>query len=808
MPWISEIRQAGRRLARRPLFALTCVVILALGIGANTAVFSLLDAVVLRPLPVPDPERLTHLRERDPDGSLSLIGYETYLDLAERSRTLARLAVSSQRQPTITNPDGARTLDALAVTHTWLPTLGVEPALGRNFTSAEDRPGAPRVLLLGHALWKSQFASDAAIVGRNIELNDTPYEVLGVLPPELDRLLGPGAGRRLDLIVPLRYARGLPYACRDCRHLNALARIRPDATLEGARAELDASVAALRSAYPDKYPSGLGALVPLGDELIGRSRELLAAVFAGVVLVLLLAVGNVAALLVVRAVERSRELAIRRSLGADRRRLLAAAFGESALLSLAGALVGLLIARPTLTALVALSPSYLPRLDAVGLSLPVLGFTLASALLVALASGIAPAMVHLRTPARAALAAGGNAGLSRRSRRGLSLLVVAELTLALVVVFAAALLGRSLERLMAEDTGFRPEGVVKADVQTNGSRYDEDAQVHAFFDRALESVRALPGIVAAGWTSQLPLGGNRDSYSIRLEDKPEMRLEEEPAGDRYAVTPGYFAALGIRLVAGRLLTDADRAGSEPVVLINRRLAERIWPDQGALGKRIQVGGPDAPWRTVVGAVEEVLHYGLDRPSVAQFYVPEAQWPWADSGRVLVVRSSLPPERLARPIAEAIRAVDPKCPVEHFATMANVIEQSTGGRRFATTLWGAFALLSLLLAATGTYGLLARQVAMRRRDLATRSALGARPSRLAAELGGEAARWLVTAAVLALPILWVVGRLLAAQLWKLPPSDPETFGLAVGVVGAMALLAGLSPARRAARVDPATVLREE
>jgi putative ABC transport system permease protein len=805
---MNELHQAARRLARRPLFALAAVGILALGIGANTAIFSLMEAVVLRPLPMPHPDRLTYVRERDPDGSLDLVGYETYLDLAARVRGFASLAVSSQRNPTLGLADGARTLDALGVTHTWLPTLGVEPALGRNFTAEEDRPGAPRVVILGHAIWTSRFAGDAAIVGRTIDLDDTPYEVVGVLPAGLDRLLGPGAGRRLDLVVPLRYAVGQSWACRDCRHLNAIARLAPGVSRAAAGAELDAAIAALRSAYPDKYPTSRGGLETVGDVLTGKSRALLATLFAGVALVLLLAVANVAALLAVRTIERARELAIRRSLGADRSRLVAAALGESALLTAAGAVAGLALARPALAALVRLAPSFVPRLDGVGLSLPVLAFTLVTSAVVALAAGVAPAIAHLRAPARAVLATGGGPGMSRRRRRGLALLITAELALALVVVFAAALLGRSFERLLAEDPGFRPDGVVVADVDVNGPRYGEDAAVNAFFDRALERVMALPGVTAAGWTSQLPLGGSTDSFGLRFADKPEIRLDEQPAGDRFAVTPGYFAALGIRLVQGRFLLDSDRLGAEPVILVSRRLAEKIWPGESALGKRIQVGGTEAPWRRVVGVVEDVLHQGLDRPSAAQFYVAEAQWLWADPNRVLVVRSKLLAAQLARSIAAAVGAVDPKCPVEHLAAMTDVVARSTGGRRFATSLWSAFALLALLLAATGTYSLFARQVAMRRRELAMRSALGARPTRLAAELGGEAARWLLAAAALAVPLLWLVGRLVSAQLWKVPSTDPLALATAFAVVATMAALACLQPARRAARVDPARVLRDE
>jgi len=809
MQIVNEIRHALRRLARRPLLALLAIATLTIGIGVNSAVFSLLESAVLRTLPLPAPADLVYVREVDPDGGSSNLGFATYVDLAERATSFASLAVGSVRRPVLGGEGDAETLDALGVSASWLPTMGVAPRLGRNFVAEEDRPGAPRVVLLSHALWQRRFAGDPGIVGRTVALSEIPFEVVGVLPPELDQLLGPGPGRRLDALVPLRYGVEQPWACRTCRHLNAVGRLRPGVELAAARAELDSLFAALQAAHPKEYPTPRGAVEPMAERLAASSRPLLLALFGGVVLVLALAVANVAALLAVRALERERELSIRRSLGADHRSLLLSAWGESAVLAAAGGALGLAAAPALLRLLAAFAPAEISRFGTLTLSMPVLAFTAGAAIAAALAAGIAPAAIHLRSSARDALAATAAGAGSTRGRRGaLGRLVVAQLALALLVVFAAALLGRSLERLLAEDPGFRPEGATVATVGLVGDRYGDDAAAHALFREAAERLAAMPGIEAAGWTSQLPLGGNFDTYTLRFEDRPEMRLEEEPAADRYAVTPGYFRALGLRLVEGRLLDAADDADGELVVLINRTLAETTWPGESALGKRLRMSSEGAPWRRVVGVVDDVRHQGLDRPPTAQFYAPAEQWFFADSQRVLVVRSSLPGATVAARVAGLLRELDPRLPVEAIRPMRRVLDESAGGRRFAAGVWSGFAALALLLAAIGTYGLLARQVALRRRELGVRAALGATPAGLRRDVARRTARLVLLALAVATPLCLAAGRLLAAQLWRVPPADVRALASAVVVVAATAALAALVPATRAARTDPSRVLRDD
>lgn len=804
----NELRHAVRRLSRRPLLVLLAVATLAIGIGVNTAVFSLLEAAVLRELPLPDPDRLAYVRELDPDGSSSNLGFATYLDLAERATSFERIAVSSLRRPVLGGEGDAETLDALGVSASWLPTLGVVPLLGRNLSPEEDRPGAPRVALLSHALWQRRFGGDPGIVGRTVALSEVSHEVVGVLPPLLDQLLGPGPGRRLDLIVPLRYGVEQPWACRTCRHLNAIGRLGPGVELVAAGAELDSLFAALRAAFPQEYPTPRGAVEPMQEKLGASAKPLLTALFGGVVLVMLLAVANVAALLAVRAVERERELSIRRSLGADRRSLLLSAWSESAVVALAGGAAGLAVAAPLLRLFAAAAPPSLARFGTLELAFPVLAFVAGTSVVAALAAGVAPALVHLRSAARDVLAATSTAGATRSRRRAVGRLVVGELALALVVVFAAALVGRSLERLLAEDPGFRVGQATVATVSLVGDRYADDSAAHALFAQAAARLEAMPGIEAAGWTSQLPLGGNLDSYTLRFETRPEMRLEEQPAADRYAVTPGFFRALGLRLVVGRLLEPADDADGELVVVVNRSLAESIWPDQDPLGKRLRMGAEGAPWRTVVGVVDDVRHQGLDQPSTAQFYVPAEQWFFADSERVLVVRSDLDSATVAALIAPAIHELDPRLPVERIGSMQSVVAESTGGRRFAAGVWSSFAALALLLAAIGTYGMLARQVAARRRELGVRSALGASPRKLRLEVAHGTARLVAVAVAVALPLCVAAGRLLGSQLWRVPPTDAASLGAAVAVVMATAAVASLLPAVRAARTDPSTVLRDE
>jgi len=808
---ITELRLAARRLARRPLFALAVVATLAIGIGANTAVFSLLEAVVLRDLPVPDPQRLVAIHELGSDGDPTGLGYATWAELATGARSFESMAAYAAWRPSIAEGGVAETISGLRATATLLPTLGVSPLLGRNFDPAEDAPEGARVALLSHGLWQRRFGSDPAAVGRTVLLNDRPYEVIGVLPAAVDSLLGPGPAKRLDVVVPLRYRADLPWACRTCRHLSALGRIAPGATAAGAAAEIDARFAALRADHPDEYASDHGRLTAWADVLGGPSRPLLGALLVGVLLVLALAIANVAALFAVRAVERERELAIRRSLGAGSRGWLVAAWSEPLLVVALGAGAGLLLARSLLPLLVSVAPLSMTRLDGVGLSLPVLAFTATVSILAALASGVAPALLGLRVPARDALAASATTSSGPRRGRFLGRLVVAQLALALVVVFAAGLLGRSLESLLGEDPGFRPAGVVVASVSASSVRLAEDTDVHAFFARALERVGALPGVTAAGWTSQLPLDGNVDSYSLTFRHRPDVPPAEEPYADRFAITPGYQQAIGLRLLAGRLLDDADREGSEPVILLNRTLVEKTWKGddpRAAIGGLVRLGAPDSPWRKVVGVVEDVRHVGLDRPSTAQIYLPAMQWPWADSDRVLVVRSDRPAVRMAAPLRAAIHEIDPLRPVEAVRDMTDVVTGSAGNRSFAVGIWSSFALLALGLAALGTYGTLARRIALRRRELGIRSALGAAPRRLARAVTVESARMVVAALAIALPASLALGRALSSQLWKVGAFDPATLVLASAAVAAAALAASLGPAASAGRTAPASVLQEE
>jgi len=804
---LHELRHALRRLARRPLFAVIAVVTLAIGIGANTAIFSLLYGVVLRRLPMPEPGRVVFVGELAPDGGVNRIGFQTYADLAEQSKSFARLAAVRWWTPSLALSDGARTIDAQRVSAGYLRVLGVAPALGRDFTADDDRPGAPHVVLLSNRLWREQFGADPEIVGRTVPFTEVPYQVVGVLPRSLDDLLGPGSNNRLDAIAPLRYERGQPWACRDCRHLQAIGRLAPGVDVTAARAELDAMFARLRDSYPTLYPTDRGALQPLDRQLAAAARPMLTALFAGVALVLLLAAANIAALFAVRAVERSRELALRRSLGAESRDVVASAWSEPLVITVAGGLVGVLAAPSLLRLLIAAAPIDLPRIGDIGLATPVLAFAAVVSVVVALAAGLAPALVYLRTAPRDLLAA-GRSGPTRGGRRAMAFLVVAELALALVVVFAAGLVGRSLDRLLSEELGFDPRGVTTLRVVVGGPHYETDEAIHAFFDRALERVLAVPGVATATWTTQLPLSGDFDRYSLRFADRPEMKVEEEPDADRFAVTPGYFPALGLRLVMGRLLDESDGATSEPVVLLNRTLAETIWPHELPLGKRIHMGGDDSPWRTVVGVVEDVRNVALDRPSAAQIYVPEHQWDWADGNRALVVRSPRPSGQLGADLRDAVRSVDATQPIGEVLPMPELIARSAGSQRFAAGLWSSFAALALLLAGLGTYGLLTRQIALRVREFGVRSALGAPPGQLAGQVGLGVARLLAAAIALAVPATLLIGRLLASQLWQTPASDPPTLALSTTVVCFVALGAALLPAWRAARVDPVEVLREE
>ncbi len=801
---LSDVRFAFRQLARSPGFSLLAILTLALGIGATTAIYSVVSPVLFRPLPYPSAERIMTLSERGKDESGSNTGYATFLDVERMSSSFESIAAMSSWQPTLQGGGDPERLSGQRVTRGFFSVLGVRPALGRDFSAEENIRGKHFVVMLSHGLWQRRFGADPSVLGRPVTFNGIAYTVVGVLPKAFESLLSPGAA----IWAPLAYETSLPWACRTCRHLRAIGRLKESVTPASAGRELDVISGRLVAEHPTDYSATGMRVVPLQDRLTREVRPALLAVLGAVALVLLIACANVSALLLGRAIQREGEFAIRGALGAGKSRVVRQLLTESVLLSMLGGAAGIALAYWGVQGLAALAPPSLPRFSAIGIDGGVLLFTAALSVATGIAFGLVPAFATARPELFAALRPGGRTTGLRSRRLARATLVAGEIALALMLLFGAGLLMRSLHRLLSVDPGFDPAGLLTMEVQTTGPRYQEDPAIRAFFDRARDAVREVPGVDHAGWTSQLPLGGNFDRYGVRIEGVVLANPANAPDADRYAVTPGYLEAMRIPLQRGRAITDADGTEAPKIVLINQTFAAVAWPNSDPIGAKVQLGGPERPWRTVVGIVGDVRHTSLDEKLAPQIYLPEAQWFSADDAMVLTVRTHGDPVPLAGAIRAAIRSVDPTLPILHVATMEDVVSATAQQRRFAFVLFQVFAVVALLLAAAGIYGVLAGSVTERTRELGIRAALGASRNGLLALVVRQGLALTVTGlAVGALGSL-LLSRFLQRLLFGVGAQDPLTFAGVVVVLLAVALTACWAPAWRATRVSPLEAIRGE
>jgi len=804
---LQDLRYALRGLRRNPGFTATAVATLALAIGANTAIFSVVRGVLLRPLRFAQPDRIMVLRERDQSGDTTNTGYATYLDWRTRSRSFADMAVASDWSPKLSAGSGtpAERIEGMRVSRSFFGLLGVRPALGRDFLPAEDLRGANRVVVLTDGLWRRRFGADPAIAGKTVRLGEAAYLVAGVLGPDFESVFSSDPTKPTEIFSPLGYDTSMPQACRTCRHLRTIGRLRDGVTVAQATGEMDAISASLLHEHPTEYPTAGVVVKPFGDALTAQTRPLLWMLLAAVGLVLLIGCANVASLLLSRAGRRRKEVALRTALGASSSRIAGLFLVEALVLALCGGALGLLAAAWTLQALVGLAPASLPRVGDVRLEGTVLLFTLGVSVLTGLLFGIVPALRMSRLQAEPVLRESSGASSSRRARRYGGSLVVFDVALALILLTGALLLVKSTSRLLHVDPGFRSEGLLTVELDVSGARYEQDPAVIQFWDRVLERVEALPGVWGAGVVSQLPLGGNFDGFGIHAQDKPSANPDTDPSADRYGVSAGYLRTMGIPVLRGRGLEPGDRADSPPVVLINAALARKIWPGEDPIGKRVRVGGNDGPWRTVVGVAGSVRHTALDAPETPQFYLPRTQF--VDSSMVLVVRAA-DPERLARPVREAIKAIDADQPIARVATMERVVSGSAAPRRFTAGLLAAFAVLASLLAAVGIFGVLSGFVGLRTREIGIRVALGASRRSVVGLVCGRTLRLTLVGLAAGLAGSLLLSRWIAGQLYRVAPHDPLVIAGASLLIVAVALASSLAPVRRALRVDPIRTLRAE
>jgi putative ABC transport system permease protein len=806
---LQDLRQAARSLRGTPGASLAALAALAIGIGANTAIFSVVDAVLLRPLPFVEPDRIMTVWQNDTNHHVERewVSPANFLDWCRDSRTFSRLAAFSERPFNLSGTGEPERLDGQRVSAALFPLLGVDAAIGRTFTPEDDRAGAARVVLLSHGLWERRFSSDPAIVGRPITLDDESVTVVGVMPRSFRF---PGANEALW--VPLAFDEK-EAARRRSLILRVVGRLAPGSTAGEARAEMETIASTLAREYPE-HDSGMGAtIVPLRDYLAGDVRPALLILLGAVGFVLLIACANIANIQMTRAAARRREMAIRSALGATRRRLVRQLLTESLLLSSCGGVLGAFLALWGVDVLRAGMPAEVPRLEPVGIDGRVLLFTLGLSVLSGILSGVLPALTAARAGLNEFLRDGAHGTAGRASGRTRALLVVGEVAAALVLLAGAGLLVRSFANVMALDPGFRSEHVLTLRMNLSPKRYEEPARRLVFYRRLLERLDGVPGVRAAGLVSFLPMTLKGGSFAYRAEGRPAPASNQEPFAVYRSVTPGFFQAMEIPIERGRALTARDDERAPLVAVISRSMARVAFPGQDPIGRRFAFGvgpvGKDTAWVTVVGTVADVRQFDLDdepRPAVFAPYAQETLFWYAP--RDIVVRADGEPLALAAAVREAVRAVDPDLPVADVRTMEQIVSESVARRRFSMLLLGALAAVAFLLAALGVYGVVACSVAQRTQEIGLRMALGARRLQVYRLVIAQGARLAACGVLLGLGGALVLTRLMTTLLFGVSPADPTTFLFAALALPAAAVLASFVPARRATRVDPMVALRCE
>jgi predicted permease len=814
---LGDLRFTLRQLTRRPGFASVAVLTLALGIGANVAIYSVLDAVLLEPLPYPEPERLVQVHSAFPG-----LGFEKfwvsppeYFDLVDWAASYGALGAYAVTTENVASDPPQRATTAYVTAPVW-KALGVTPLHGRTFTAEEDRPDTEQVAVLGHGIWQRAFGGDPEIVGERVEVDGIARTVVGVLPPEVDL---DDAG--VEVWLPARFDPADPGG-RGSHYLYLVGRLAPGIGVEQAQAELDLLLTRWQEEYPETHaPSADGHpyyVKPLKEELVGEVRPAVMLLLGAVGLVLLVACVNVANLLLVRAERRQGEIAVRTALGASRGRLLGQLLTESVVLAVAGGVLGLAVAHWGLKGLLAAYPDAVPRAETIGVDPSVLVFTLVVALVTGIAFGLVPALHVRRRDTFDPLREGGRSGGGRR--RLSSTLVVVEVALAALLVVGAGLLLRSFWELVEQDLGFDAGGLLTFQVELPAESYPEPRAVAAFYQRLDARLEALPGVGSAAAMSGMPPLRQVNANTTAIEGLPEMPDGSgEPNVDYYQfVSPGYFETLAIDVVAGRSFSSTDAPGAPPVVVVNRQMAERFWPGQQAVGQRVRRGwwDDDEPWHTVVGVVEDVKQGGMDQEPGTELYFLHHQVPEAlaavEGGAPrtmnLVVRTDGDPLSLAASVRAAVAELDPGLPLADLRTMEEVVTGSLERRRFVAILVALFATLALLLAGIGTYGVLSYAVEQRRFEIGVRMALGAEARRVLLSVLGRGMALVGAGLVLGLLAAFALRQVLGAHLWGVGPADPATYAAVAGILALVALGACYSPARRATGVDPVVALKAQ
>lgn len=799
-----DLRYGARMLCKSPGFTAVAVLTLALGIGANTAIFSLVQQILLRPLPYAQPDRLLHIRESDLAGRPMGVSYPSFLDWQKQAKSFELLGGFRTTTANWTGIPEPQRVTLRQVSWELLGVLGVRPALGRFFVSEDDRMGAPFHVVISHDFWTRSFGADPTVLGRSMKLNGQAFTIIGILPTNFE-LFQP-----IDLYMALG-----PSVTRDSGDLDrgnhsnlaAIGRLKPGATFESATAEMKTITAALEKQYPATN-SGVGAVVLLFRErLVGGVKMLLWSLLGAVSFLLLIACMNVANLLLSQALARQREIAIRGALGASRGRLIRQLLVESLLLAICGGTVGALIAWASLPLLEKLAEGA-PRMGHIEPSLPVLAFTFALTGVAAIVFGLVPGLDLTRTGLSEALKQGGRAvageTFSRKARAGL---LISEVALSLVLLVGAGLMIRTLYALSRVPAGFDASHLLTMQFSAGGRQFT-DEQLSTFLSAVQEKAGAVPGVESAALTLSLPIDGSQWGSIFILGDKPVPERAKLPSAAFIPVTANYFHTMRTRLLRGRSFTDADRLGAPHVCVINETMAQQFWPNEDPIGKRVKQGWPEwkTPWREVVGVAENVKLDGIDAATPLEVYLPMMQQP---AGTLfLVVRTNLPQTSVLKTVQDTVHSLVPDMPLFQTRSMDKVYQESIATRKSSQILLFVFASIALLLAAIGLYGVIAHGVRQRTQEIGIRMALGAQRSEVMGLLLRQGMALIVAGVLLGIAASLGLTRFLTSMLFDVMPSDPATFALVITLLIIVGALACWIPARRAMRVDPMVALRYE
>ena len=799
-----DLIYAIRRLAMAPAFTLIAVATLALGIGANSAIFSIVHAVLLKPLPFAEPDRLVQLYQVSGGRNVAYFSPQNFLDTAAAAKSFEGIAAVDGGGVTLTGRGAPAVLNGAEVSASFFSVFGMTPELGRPISADENEPDKAAVVVLSHALWQTRFGGDPKIIGQSIRLDSRDFTVIGVAPKDFS------FPDDTELWTPLAYDAVFRTHSRGAWYLRVFGRLRPGVSLAAAREETKTIAARLEKAYPDQNEGLGGTALPLQEALVGSSRSALYLLLGAVGLVLLIACVNVANLLMARAAARESEFAVRQALGAGQGRIFRQLMTESLLLGALGGVAGLLVASLSLGSLIALQPNGVKRLNEAHIDPAVMLFAAVLAMATGFLCGVLPGMSARRAPAQA-LREGARGLLGGRSGRVRGGLVIGQMALAMMLLAGAGLLLRSFAQLQQVNPGFEVKDALTFRIALPAEAYKDESRRVAFFDRLLERVSALPGVRASAATLGLPLNGTQINISFQVKNRPELPASQQPAMEMRAATPAYFKAMGIPVVRGRGIEPGDVAGAAQVVVLSQSAVKKYFPNQNPIGQWITLGwrrpeGQPKAGGEVVGVVGDVKSFGLARDAVPEIYLPYAQLPVGSMD--VVVRASVPPLSLGPAVEKAVHELDPDIPVARLRSLEDVVSRSISQPRFYMLLLGLFASMAVLLAALGIFGVISYAVTQRSREIGIRMALGAHPGSVMRLVLSNAAVLILSGIGLGLAGALALSRSLSGLLFNLSPTDPSTLAGVALLLSAVALLASYLPARQATRVDPLLTLRSE